>query len=437
LWSGAAWISRVVDVVHPSALDADAEGHEHPLMSEEGVLQHRQRVLAEACVVPALLVLLFSRCAAVFAVTLGRPLNPDTETILQGARSMRFFYDSGFREPLFAAVVKLMLVLNGDSDGGERALRHATVLSTLLGAMGCWLLLRSMFGRSAGLLALLLFSINPTVAAYSVSGLRDPLQAALSALVVAAAAHVYLGRTDNGDATERRRRFIGAFGVGVLGAGLALTRSFAAVLVLMIASWIAVCAQRPTRASFASAAITLATTILLFLPDRLLRTHEVEGLYFRVFRNLERTGREVGDGPPITFFQYLFDDGNRTVIDVIARLLVNTGRYFVDYATFYFRGYELLWVAIPLGAALSIATRRALPLVGLMGALAPVLFILNINQVPGARGVEMRLVLQAFPFALACAWAPASWLLKLALDRLTQLPPRARAELRAWLLPIR
>jgi hypothetical protein len=154
-----------------------------------------------------------------------------------------------------------------------------------------------------------------------------------------------------------------------------------------------------------------------------------------LFRNIERTG-EPGSwqiDPPIGHLQYLF--GEHTPAHVLARVAGNYARYAYQYLPFYLRGYEWLWIFLPVGIAAAFATRR-LFVAGLLAlSLCHVVFVLNLNQVPGVRGIENRFVYQAFPLALLLSLHGLLFLLGWLLAAASRKAP-ALSRLRSRLAPL-
>jgi hypothetical protein len=159
-----------------------------------------------------------------------------------------------------------------------------------------------------------------------------------------------------------------------------------------------------------------------------------------LFRNLEFKG-EAGSwqtDPPGSHFDYLFKD--HTLPQVITRVAANYARYARQYLPFYLRGYEIFWVLLTVGILAAFWCRRGF-VAGLLAlSLAPVVFVLDLNQAPGALGIESRFVLQAFPLALLLVVHglvySAERLLRLAAARLPALEPLYE-RLRPVLLPSR
>jgi len=119
------------------------------------------------------------------------------------------------------------------------------------------------------------------------------------------------------------------------------------------------------------------------------------------FRNLERYGHDAifRKNQAISLWQYIFED--RDVFDILFRLCNNTLLFLADYLPSFFRGYEWLAWLFPLG--ILFALRRVevwCTLAILITALAPVLFILNLDQSPNAKGIDNRLVFHVYPIAL-------------------------------------
>jgi 4-amino-4-deoxy-L-arabinose transferase-like glycosyltransferase len=358
-----------------------------------------------------------------FQGSLGTPLNGDLPGFVQCARDMRWFYDSGLREPLPVLLIKLGLWLGDDV---ERGLRLRSVLETLLcGALLLWAG-RRLLGTAVGVLALALFCVNPVVVFYGVSGLRDTL---FGALLLAFAAALFTQRS-------APRAWRADVGCGLLAAALVLTRVHGWIIVVgAVGLWLLrERAWRPERRrpTLQRALVTLLLGAALFAPYPLASGDRAFTHPANFWRNIERHGepRDFLREAPISTLDYVFE--NRTLVDVVAR----TGRNLLLYQTLYLPHYlqALPWLAwlLPLGLAVSLLSRRWHVAALLPLSLAQVVFILDLSPVAGHRGVEMRFVLHAFPLALLVLAHGLAW----PLGRALAAVQRRRPSLERWLAPI-
>jgi 4-amino-4-deoxy-L-arabinose transferase-like glycosyltransferase len=276
--------------------------------------------------------------------------------------------------------------------------RLTTVVQTLLVAILVYAFGRRFFGWLAGTAAVLLFAVNPVVRFYGISGLRDPLFGATMLLC-------FLLLFSPDPASRRPRQSALA---GLAGALMTLTRVygyalFAGALVLQAVherAW----RQDRWRGFVRHALVSAAAAAVLLVPEVLLRPpSQLQHNTVNQFRNIELTG-DAGSwqtDPPVSMRQYLF--GDHTVVQVFTRVVANYVRYAYQYLPFYLRGYEWLWVFLPVGILVAFFTRRGF-VAGLLAlSICHVVFVLNLNQIPGVRGIEMRFVYQAFPLALLLA----------------------------------
>ena len=350
---------------------------------------------AEWLLVGVALAVLLRGLAQALLLFMRSPLNPDVAGFIEDARVMRAFYDCPAREPFHVLWLKAGLLFSSDA---ELVARLTTLVQTVLLGVLLYVFGARFFGRLTGLAALALFSINPVIRFYGVSGLRDPLFAAALLLfgILLFSPPAEKGRTRQ------------ALLAGAAGALLILTRVYAYAIVagafgvylLHQRAW------RPERRRPAARFLMWAAlaTAVLVVPDILFRPPSpIHGQTVNLFRNLELKG-EAGSwqtDPPGSHLDYLFKD--HTLPQVIARVTANYTRYAWQYLPFYLRGYEICWVLLPVGILAAFACRRGF-VAGLLAlALAPVVFVLNLNQAPGALGIESRFVLQAFPLALVLA----------------------------------
>jgi 4-amino-4-deoxy-L-arabinose transferase-like glycosyltransferase len=378
--------------------------------------------------VPAAALLVLSRrLASAFVLFMRHPMNPDVPGFLSDARGMRWFFDCPTREPFHVLWLKAGLLL---SDDGELVARLTTVAQTLLVALLVYRFGCRFFGWLAGATAVLLFAANPVVRFYGVSGLRDPLFGGTMLLF-------FLLLFSPDPATRRPLQSAAA---GLAGALMTLTRVYgyalmAGALVLQALrerAW-----RRQRRRGFARHLLfCAAAAAALLLPDLLFRPPSpIHGQTVNLFRNIERTG-EPGSwqtDPPVGHLQYLF--GEHTLVQVVARVTANYARYARQYLPFYMRGYEWLWVFLPIGILAAFLTRRLFTAGLLALSLCHVVFVLNLNQIPGVRGIENRFVYQAFPLALLLALHGLLCLLDAALGAGARYAPSLR-RLRSRLAPL-
>jgi 4-amino-4-deoxy-L-arabinose transferase-like glycosyltransferase len=377
---------------------------------------------------PALALLILSRrLTSAFVLFMRHPMNPDVPGFLADARAMRYFFDCPTREPFHVLWLKIGLLFSAD---GELVARLVTAAQTLLAALVVYAFGCRFFGWLAGAAALLLFAVNPVVRFYGVSGLRDPLFAGTMLLF-------FLLLYSPDPATRRPAHSAWA---GVAGALMTLTRVYGYALIagaLLLQAMRERAWRRDRRRAFARHLLCCAAAAAaLLLPDLALRpTSPIHGQTVNLFRNIERTGAPGSwqTDPPVGHLQYLF--GEHTFVEVFTRVTANYARYAHQYLPFYLRGYEWLWLFLPVGIAAALLTRR-LFVAGLLAlSLCHVVFVLNLNQIPGVRGIENRFVYQAFPLALLLALHGLlfvfGWLLA---ARARRAPALAR--LRSRLLPL-
>ncbi|MEE9218641.1 MAG: glycosyltransferase family 39 protein, partial [Acidobacteriota bacterium] len=288
----------------------------------------------------ALLVLL-GRLQDALLLFMRSPINPDVLGFASDARQMHAFYDCPTREPFHVLWFKVGLLLSSDI---ELVGRVTTMLQTLLAGAMVFLFGRRFFGDAVALAAVSLFSINPVVHYYGVSGLRAPL---FCAMLLLFALLLF-------DSWRPRRVAVQSILAGVAAGLLILTRVYAYAIVAGAFLLYAVCerAWRPERRASCLRHLGIAALALclLVVPDILFRpASPIHGQTVNFFRNLELYG-DVGTwqtDPPVSHFQYLF--GDHTVSEVAWRIGANYLRYAYQYLPFFLRGYEVLWWLLPVG----------------------------------------------------------------------------------------
>ncbi len=341
------------------------------------------------------LLLLLQQLQGSFLLFMRSPINPDIAGFVSDARQMRVFYDCPTREPFHVLWFKAGLLFSDDT---ELVARVITLLQTLLAGLLVLLFGRRFFGDMVGLTALFLFAANPIVHYYGVSGLRAPLFCALLLLF-----GLWLF-----DAWQPRRRTLQSVLAGIAGGLLILTRAYSYVIVagclvvwfLTNRGWRSEHRRRAAR-HLLIAGLAVAA---LVVPDLLFRPPSpIHGQTVNFWRNLEFQG-DPGtwqSDPPVSHFRYLFLE--HSTIEVGLRVAGNYARYAFQYLPHFMRGYEWLWWLFPVGLVASFFTRKEFVAALWILSLAHVVFIMNLNQVPGSFGIENRYVFQAYPLALLLA----------------------------------
>jgi len=374
------------------------------------------------------LLLLLQQLQGSLVLFMRSPINPDVSGFVSDARQMRAFYDCPSREPFQVLWFKIGLLFSEDT---ELVARVTTLVQTLLAGLLVFSFGRRFFGSVTALAALFLFSANPIVRYYGVSGMRAPLFCALLLLFG-------LWLFDSW-----HRRDLQSALAGLAGALLILTRvySYAIVAGAFILYFLHDRGWRPERRKRATRHLLIAALALtvLVIPDLVLRpASPIHGQTVNFWRNLEFRGDPGSwqSDPPSSHFRYLFVD--HSVPEVLLRVARNYVLYAHQYLPHFMRGYAALWFLFPIGLIASFFHRREFVAGLWLLSLAPVVFVLNLDQVPGALGIENRYVLQAYPLALLLAlhglFFSVERLLGLASGRVASLEALQR-RLRPVLLP--
>ncbi len=353
-----------------------------------------------------------------YANFFGKPLNGDLPSFFRAAREARFFYDTGLREPLHPLVLRLFSALSRNS---EQAARLSTVLYSLLATLALYWLASRLFDKKTALLASLLFALNPTVIYYGVAGLRAPLYSAEVLLFSGLLLHPRRF-------TQPRR--IAAL-LGLVATLTALTRMhawifiFGAVVVVTLRDRLWQKAKKPWLLSLA---LALLTAFLLYLPYPLISGSRAATTAVNFWRNVEQTGQAGSflTDPPRSTLSYVFE--NRSIVDVVTRVFGNYVLYLRDYLP-QLLGFmhPLIWLIVP-GLWLAWKKRGLVLVFITVLSLAQVAFILNVQQMHGARGIEMRFVYQSLPFALIAIALGIQALLQWLLIAATRLHQKTNAQ---------
>ncbi len=304
------------------------------------------------------------------------------------ARAMRYFYDSGGREPLYIFFIKL---LTRTVKPNDFALRLGSVLSTAAAAALLTAWARWQHGFLVAALAALALALNGTLAYYAPQGYNMPAYGAMLTLFAA----LWLGCRDS--------RY-DAIAWGISGAACALTRLEGALVVAVILTYTAINAKLRKKALTA-----LAVVATLTLPY-LIAQKATSGEFFASHRghaNFWATRADEaasGSGPTA--------QSDKSWSDAFF------GHNPIAFAGRWLKGYALaiLWYAPRLWQACSPLLIFALialqaswrkhdyDLTVFLAAITlPVAFILPQDQVGPGSGVELRFVLPlSYPLALLC-----------------------------------
>ncbi|MEW5848670.1 MAG: hypothetical protein AB2A00_07635 [Myxococcota bacterium] len=388
------------------------------------VTRATRAVLAELVVAGLAMVLLVDGLSQAYQELLGTPFIYDVETYLRAARGMTIFFDTAEREPWHPFWLRLGLAWFGDV---ERAARLVTVAQTLLAGMALYGFCRAHLGVLTAVTTLWLFAGNHTVHYYGVSGLRDPVYAAQLLLffwfMFLPVGVPRAARTD--------------VWAAVWGAVLYLTRVYGLLQVACAAVWLLFQARAwrsPSRRDVLRRVGVVLTALLVTVAlDRILRgTNHVGNDVIYWWAREKLNADPTPDMPRMTMLQYIMD--GRTVWDVVERVVRNHGLFLRAYLPSFGHGWTLASpTLLVVGAALAVWKRREFVPVAVVLALAPAVFVLNVNMVPTAFGVDKRLVLQAYLLALPLMPWSLWTLCELALGVLSRRSP-ALAPVHAWLV---
>lgn len=134
-----------------------------------GLLQKQQNASAYIVLLMALLYIGVDLRLAELNLARFRPLDPDAESYQTIAASMRWFYDTGYREPLFILFQKISLSILGTTDYAVRMVSFtASVALIPLAALAG----RRIHSMATGLIMAALIATSPEWASQAVRGLR-------------------------------------------------------------------------------------------------------------------------------------------------------------------------------------------------------------------------------------------------------------------------
>ena len=192
---------------------------------------------------------------------------------------------------------------------------------------------------------------------------------------------------------------------GVIAGALVLTRRYAAAIIiagLFVGGGIVWRYEKERTVRYLKAAAgVLGVACLLFLPDLIF--HETPAFKDNVnfFRNLELYGSAGAyrESPPVSFFQYVFLDHTLTeVFTIIVQNIVGFPKLYLGH---FYRALPLFWILAWIATGLIVFSPRfAWGSLLAWASLAPIVFVLHLDQVSSGSGVENRLVIQTFALFL-------------------------------------
>lgn len=311
------------------------------------------------------------------------PLRDAASRSLMAAESS-WFYASGLAEPLPVAALKVAMAAGGDPDKAVRA--QGLALFAAAAALALFLL-RGSLGPTAGAMAALFLAANPYLGYYAMVGSSN-----LFSLVFLLLFWHYF------DGPGGRR---GALLAGLFGALACLSRldSAWALLVIAALSWAA--RRREFRLKEAGMALGLAALLTLpYLAWQ--KAHYGNSLYaqelsLRRWANVDRYGyrpQEPVPQGPLGAASFLFRDGPGGAVAGAFRGLGRALGFELPRVLY----HKFLIVFIFLGVYSAFFFKKYKPLILLAAALAPLLPLAAVSQVPASGGIELR-------YYLAALWA--------------------------------
>jgi hypothetical protein len=314
----------------------------------------------------------------------------DPYSYLLCARGDHGFYDAFVREPVFVFATRFLLRLTGDQD---ISVALASAASSTLVVLALYLLGRVTFGPTAGLLAALLFAVEPQAIWWSVEGWRDET----FTLFVTAAAAALVG-------LDRKGAVRSGILAGVVGGLACLTRITA--LSFLVPAYLLLALRRAPDGRGRRTAIVIACALTLAVIAPYLTTCTVaygDPLYaINAHTRFYRGAQGLDAQPPMSWLSYLWS--SRTPFVALNTAYVGLTLYPFESKWSSFR--YLLGPLTPLlaGAAfvglliLAFHSTGRLLLLLLFASLLPYAFTWDL---PG--GGEWRFTLHAYPFYLLAA----------------------------------
>lgn len=353
---------------------------EKEVSSKTDKLQRRLFLLLGVLV----LVTLMYNVTACWRIYRQAPLREAASRSLMAANS-RFFYDSGLVEPLPVFALKVPMLLGADPDTAVRI--EGLLLFGLITGF-TFLILRRLYGVTAGLMAAALVAGNPYFGIYAMQG---------SSLLFALLFLLLFWNYADPDRLNARR----ALAAGIFG-GLACLSRMDSVWFLMLHTFFFLFIKR-RNFNFRAAALALGAAFLLLLPYLAWQKAQygnslyAQELSLRRWANTDSRSRFPGLPllrEPLSVPGFLLRDGAAGAVTGFFKGLGRGLSYELPKAVY----YKFILVFAFLGFYASFISRRdALP-VFFASALLPVMFLAGISVVRATGGI-------ALCYFLAGAWA--------------------------------
>ncbi|OGR94165.1 MAG: hypothetical protein A2016_05310 [Elusimicrobia bacterium GWF2_62_30] len=293
------------------------------------------------------------------------------------AEGSRFFYDSGFAEPLPVFTLKAAMALGADPDAAVRA--EGLVLFAAITVVS-FLFIRRRFGALAGAMAAMLLAGNPYLGYSAMRGGSH-----LHALFFILLFWYWF------DSEKHTTGSIVA--AGLAGGAACLSRLDSAWFVLISAVLFLAIKRRDF--DLKAAGLSLGLAFLLLFPYLAYQKAKygnslyAQELSLRRWANLDRYGYNSAEPMPtgpLSVAGFLFRDGP---VSAVKRTFGGLGRSFsfeIPKVVY----YKLTMVLVFLGFYAAFALKKDSLLVFFAAAFLPVLALAPVQQIPVAGGIELR-----------------------------------------------
>jgi hypothetical protein len=325
-------------------------------------------------------------------------VSADAASIADAGRSSRFFYDSGFREPLQPLLARICARGHAPDVFAVRTACAVASWFALLALIG---LSARVHSRAVGLVAGAVWVLNPYIAAYSAQGDR----LTLIALLLFCYAHLL----HNGSPTRRNVILL-----GLAGAACALARA-ETLLVVIAASLLRIASHHSNPAEGRRVATALLLSLALFAPYPLTewaRTgspFHASSIHARFWANHEFAGTPLGRhatreevhtdpyrGGPLSPRDYIL--GMHSFPEVVTRYIAGYARLATSYLPRYALPAPFLAIFTLIGVAASFRKTLREDFAFVLLCHVPFAFIYPLDPIAPGSGVEARFALHTAPF---------------------------------------
>lgn len=306
----------------------------------------------------------------------------------QAARALRFFYDSGSREPLYICFIKILLAL---IQPDEFALRLGSLLCTEAAFVIVILWARSQYGLGASMATALTLALNPIVSYYACQAYNICGYAAMLMLFFALW-------------TSPEKSLLHKIWVGLAGGLVALTRleGLLVVTLCLIYQLFKSKSGQIQKAALASLGLAWVITAPYLVYQKMtmghfFASHRSHAAFWQQREQEIKTETPTPSFPRPSLSAFFLQQGPAALV---LRFIKGYLLGFFWYLPRLWQGMPVLLILALLGLMRQWQNKQYELTMALLAMLAPIAYILPLDQIAPGSGLELR-------FALPLAWPSA------------------------------